>query len=77
MSEIPQTKTLASNDLSLLAYAQYMAKTAQSDAAKRMFEAYVRQEKLRLEANGGFHLSAMGDQGSRTEHPHRRPHITD
>jgi hypothetical protein len=53
MGETTQTGVVATGDVSLLAYAQHMAKTARSEAAKRMFEAYVEQERQRLEANSG------------------------
>ena len=54
MAEQLQTRTLTMPDLSLLAYAQHMVATAQSLAAKRMFEAFVEQELRWLRANGGF-----------------------
>jgi hypothetical protein len=62
--ETMQTRALASRDLSLLAYAQHMAETAQSEAAKHLFEAYVKQERDLLEAltvtgngSGGPHVA--------------------
>lgn len=45
MSEPRQTYELATGDLRLLAYAHYMAKTAQSASARRLFAVYVEQER--------------------------------
>ena len=46
------------DDLSLLAYAEHMAETAQSESARQLFELYVRQERTRLEAGGVFRPAA-------------------
>ena len=40
-------------DLHILEYVHYMAQTARSDAAKQLFESYLKQEKQRLETNDG------------------------
>ena len=47
MDEMPQIRELATSDLCLLTYVQHMAETAQSDAAKRLFESFVEQERVR------------------------------
>ena len=67
MDAMFQTKGLATSDLSLLAYAQHMADTARSDAAKQLFEAFVQQERQWLEASGGLRFSVVGDPGPTTD----------
>ncbi len=52
MSMMPQSKELTMSDFPFLAYAQHMAATARSDAAKRMFELFLEQEKRCLAAKG-------------------------
>ena len=63
MSRMTQTNELATDDLCFLAFMQRMALTAQSAAAKRVYELFFEQEKHRFEANGGFEFS--GDGGTR------------
>ena len=62
MDEMPQIRELATSDLCLLTYVQHMAETAQSDAAKRLFESFVEQERRRLPANGAYQLHKIGAQ---------------
>lgn len=48
-----QSIALTVDDLRLLAYVQHMAQTAQSGAARRMFQEYMELEKQRIAGNGG------------------------
>ena len=48
-----QAVALTMDDLRLLVYVQHMAETAQSDAARHMFQEYMELEKRRLGATGG------------------------
>lgn len=67
MTEIPQTRELAMDDLRLLAYLKYMAQTAQSDAGKRLFELFAEQEFRRLEADGCFRFPTSGHGSGRAQ----------
>ena len=53
MDAMLQARGLANGDLALLMYAQHMMKTARSDAARQLFEAFVQRERERLETGGG------------------------
>ena len=48
MSVMLQTGVLADSDLSLLGYVRLMADTAQTDAAKKVFELFTQKEIQRL-----------------------------
>ena len=50
---------LTADDLRLLAYVQHMAQTAQSGAAKRMFQEYMELEKQRIAGRGGLGARAL------------------
>jgi len=65
MNASVQIGILTIGDLRLLAYAQYMAKTAQSGAARRLFAAYVEQEKQWLEQQE-IRMKAFVDQDTCT-----------
>jgi len=67
MNAMFQTKTLDASDLSILAYAQHMADTARSDAAKNLFESFVQQEIQRLKASGGLCFSVVGKPQSKSD----------
>lgn len=54
MNETLQKHVVATEDLHFLAYVQYMAQTARSEAAKLIFDSFVKQERARLEQSGGF-----------------------
>jgi hypothetical protein len=58
MSTMSQTGEWDTDDVRLLAYVHHMAQTAQSTAAKHLFGSFVQQETRRIQANGGFRLSA-------------------
>jgi len=55
MDSVGRKMDLTTSDLSLLAYALHMAATAQSGAARRMFEAYAEVEQRRLRASRDEH----------------------
>jgi len=59
-----QVCALAARDISLLAYADHMARTARSAAARQMFETFVEQEIRHLEAGGGNLSPAIAGQSS-------------
>jgi len=67
MNAMFQTKTLDASDLSILAYAQHMADTARSDAAKNLFESFVQQEIQRLKASGGLCFSVVVKPQSKSD----------
>ena len=67
MVEMRQMRTLAPSDLSLLAYAQRMAETSRSAAAKHMFEVYVKQERQRLESLASARSGGAGSTLKHTE----------
>ena len=50
---------LAGEGLHVLTYVQYMAQTAQSEAAKRIFASFVKQERQRLDQYAGIQSMAM------------------
>lgn len=54
------TNRLAMDEIRLLAYAQYMAQTAQSDQARAMFSCFAEQERQRLKANKGSERTTHG-----------------
>lgn len=58
MSTMPRTGGWDTDDGRLLAYVHHMAQTAQSVAARQLFALFVQQETRRIQANGGFRLSA-------------------
>ena len=60
MAQLHKRGRLAAADLYLLTYAQHMAETARCVAAKHVFEAYVKQERQRLEASG-LARTSVGD----------------
>lgn len=65
MSSAMQASSLPTmDDLRLLAYVQHMAETAQSDAARHMFQEYMELEKRRLKAAGGPGVRAQTEQGT-------------
>ena len=68
MNAILQTRVWATSDLSLLAYAQHMADTARSDAAKKLFELFVLKEIQRLKVSGGLCFSAVGNPDPKSDH---------
>jgi len=62
MTAIFETRDEAEKELYILTYAHYMAQTARTEAAKQMFETFLKQEKQWLEANGGIRsLSESGN----------------
>lgn len=67
MDAMLQTRVLSTSDLSLLAYAQHMADTARSDAAKNLFESFVQKEIQRLKASGDLCLSVVSNPGSKSD----------
>ena len=86
MTGMPETRAVAASDVSLLTYAEHMAETARSDAAKRMFEAYVEQERHRLEciavagykgANTGLALKGLTMAMQNGKRALREPHKED
>jgi hypothetical protein len=52
MKQILEPGGVATNDLHVLTYVHYMAQTARTDAAKQLFESFLRQEKQFLETRG-------------------------
>ena len=65
MSGMPQTKEFVTDDLCFLAFMQRMAQTAQSPAAKHVYDLFLKQEKKRFEANGGSEFPGDGGTGGR------------
>jgi len=53
MKQILEPGGVATKDLHILSYVHYMAQTARTDAAKQLFESFLRQEKQFLETRGG------------------------
>ena len=58
MHRVSSSATLTLDELSLLQYAQHMARTTRSAAAKEMYEAFLKLERRRLAASG--HQPATG-----------------
>ncbi len=55
---------LTMDDLRLLAYVQHMADTAQSDAARHLFQEYMELEKRRLVATDGLGVRMHAKSGT-------------
>jgi hypothetical protein len=69
LDNVMPTTSLTVDELRFLIYVQHMAETAQSDAARHMFQEYMQLEKRRLNATGNLGIGACLER--------RTPDMTD